>query len=375
MAALDVPLEWLEARRVVVPLEERISAPGVDVAEREFAVVSVAAGGLTGRGFGLSRGARLDSAVMHHLGALVVGRPAGSIRAIWDAARRSVAMLGECGIFARSLSLVDLALWDLQGKLLGAPLWRVLGGSAASVPCRAIMGYYRRDDPVGVVRRETETLLSAGYRSFKMPIGLDRDLDRRRLAAFREAAGPDVALAVDAAGAFGSVKDALAAWRWLEPFEVEFLEDPFPAHGWRHAIRLAQAAPFKVAFGESVVAPENLGRLSGEGGVDIVRLDATAHLGATGFVMFANMALENGRTVFPHYFPDLHAPLAGALGSIGIEESPPEADTVGFRRLRSRQPRIREGVWHLGEEPGFGVPWDDDALDHYTVASERRGLQ
>jgi L-alanine-DL-glutamate epimerase-like enolase superfamily enzyme len=208
-----------------------------------------------------------------------------------------------------------------------------------------------------------------------MPIGLDDNLDRQRLAAFREVAASGIALGVDAAGAFGSVKDALAAWRWLEPFEIEFREDPFPAHGWRDAIRLAQVAPFKIAFGESVVAPENLGRLSGEGGVDIVRLDATAHLGATGFVMFANMALANRRTVFPHYFPDAHGPLAGALGSIGIEESPAEADTVGFRRLRSRQPSIREGMWHLGEEPGFGVPWDDDALEHYTVASERRELQ
>jgi L-alanine-DL-glutamate epimerase-like enolase superfamily enzyme len=167
----------------------------------------------------------------------------------------------------------------------------------------------------------------------------------------------------------------LAAWRWLEPFEIEFLEDPFPAHAWRHAICLAQAAPFKVAFGESVVAPESLGRLSGDGGVDIVRLDATAHLGATGFLMFANMAIETRRTVFPHYFPDLHAPLAGALGSIGVEESPAEADTVGFRRLRNRQPVIREGVWRLGEEPGFGVQWDDDALNRYTVASELRELQ
>jgi L-alanine-DL-glutamate epimerase-like enolase superfamily enzyme len=375
VAALDVPIERLEVRRIVVPLEQRISAPGVDVAEREFVVVSVAAGGQVGRGFGLSRGARLDEAVMHHLGSLVVGRPAGSIRAIWDAARRSVAMLGECGIFARSLSLVDLALWDLQGKLLGAPLWRLLGGSTASVACRAIMGYYRRDDPVGVVRRETETLLAAGYRAFKMPIGLERDLDRRRLASFRDVAGPDVALAVDAAGTYDCVKDALAAWRWLEPFEIDFLEDPFPAHAWRHAIRLAQAAPFKVAFGESVVAPESLGRLSGDGGVDIVRLDATAHLGATGFLMFANMALENRRTVFPHYFPDLHAPLAGALGSIEVEESPAEADTVGFRRLRNRQPVLREGAWRLGEEPGFGVQWEDDALNRYTVASDLRELQ
>ena len=375
MAALDAPIEWLEASRVVVPLAERISAPGVDVAEREFVVVRAAAGGEVGWGFGLTRGALLDDAVMRHLAPLVVGRPAGSIRAIWDAARRSVAMLGECGIFARSLSLVDLALWDLQGKLLAAPLWRLLGGSTHRVPCRAIMGYYRRDDPVGVVRREAERLVAAGYRTFKIPIGLDVALDCQRLAAFRETAGGDVGLAVDAAGSLGSMKDALAAWRWLEPFNVEFLEDPFPATAWRQAARLAQAAPFKVAFGESVVAPENLGRLAGDSGVDILRLDATAHLGATGFMMFANMALENRRGVFPHYFPDLHAPLAAALGGIEIEESPPEADTVGFRQLRAAQPSIVDGAWQVTDRPGFGIEWDEDAIARYTVARSHQEVE
>ena len=86
--------------------------------------------------------------------------------------------------------------------------------------------------------------------------------------------------------------------------------------------------------------------------------------------MFANMAIENGRHVFPHYFPDLHAPLAGALGNLEIEESPKEADTTGFRRLRSRQPAIVDGLWRLDEEPGFGLAWDEEALARYTVARE-----
>jgi L-alanine-DL-glutamate epimerase-like enolase superfamily enzyme len=372
MNSLQAPIAWLETRRIVVPLAERISAPGLDVAEREFVMVRIGAGGKTGTGYGLTRGAQLDRLIMHHLAAGVLGRPAGSIRAIWDAARRSVAMLGECGIFARSLSLVDIALWDLHGQLLAAPLWRLLGGHHSLIPCWAITGYYRRDDPVGAVRRDAEALLAAGYRAFKLPIGLDRDLDVRRVAALRAVVGPGARVAVDAAGAYRSTKDALAEWRWLEGFGVEFLEDPFPATAWRQAARLAQRAPFKVAFGESVVAPENLARLGTDEGVDILRLDATVHLGVTGFMMFANMALETGRSVFPHYYPDLHAILAAALGGIEIEESDPLADTVGFHRLRRASgPPITDGAWQVGEDPGFGMAWDEDALDHYTVERER----
>ena len=372
MTSLLAQISAIETQLVVVPLAERLSAPGVDVVEREYVVVRIKAGDVYGVGFGLTRGAQLDATVMRHLARHVLGRPAGSIRAIWDAARRSVAMLGECGIFARSLSLVDIALWDLQAKLLGVPVWRLLGGSAAEVPCRAIMGYYRRDDPVGVVRREAERLMAAGYRAFKMPVGLDAALDRQRLAGFREAAGAGARIAVDASGVFRTVKDALAAWRWLEPFDIEFLEDPFPATAWRQAVRLAQVAPFKVAFGESVVAPENLGRLAGGEGVDILRLDVTAHLGVTGFMMFANMAIENGRHVFPHYFPDLHAPLAGALGNLEIEESPKEADTTGFRRLRSRQPAIVDGLWRLDE--GRALVWPGMRKRWHATPSLARAL-
>ncbi len=368
MTPLLHPVTAIETRRVVAPLAERLMAPGVDVTEREYVLVRIWAGDTCGAGFGLTRGALLDATVMRHLAPLVLEAPAGSIRGVWDAARRSVAMLGECGIFARSLALVDIALWDLQAKLLGAPLWRLLGGCTAEVPCRAIMGYYRRHDPVGAVQREAEHLLAAGYRVFKLPVGLDVALDRQRLTAFRKVAGPDVRVALDASGSFRTIKDVLTAWRWLEPFDIEFLEDPFPATAWRQAVRLAQAAPFKVAFGESVVAPESLGRLAVAEGVDILRLDATAHLGITGFMMFANMALENGRHVFPHYFPDLHAPLAGALGNVEIEESPPGADATGFAQLRRVQPTITSGLWRLSEEPGLGIVWDEAAIEHHTVA-------
>jgi L-alanine-DL-glutamate epimerase-like enolase superfamily enzyme len=370
MAALTAEVEAVDTFLVRVPLPEPIQAPGIEVSEREFVLARVHAGGEIGTGFGLTRGAGIDAVIAEQVAPLVVGRPAGAIRQIWSAARRSVWMLGECGIFARALSVVDIALWDLQGRLLGAPLWRLLGGHCAEVPCMAIMGYYRKVDSVEVVRVEAERLVKAGYRAFKMPVGLDLDLDRRRLSALRAVVGPTPRVAVDAAGAFRSPKEVVRAWRLLEEFDIEFLEDPLPAPAWRQTLRLAQSAPFKIAFGESVVALDTLGRLAGGDGVDILRLDVTAHLGVTGFILLASMALENWRQVFPHYFPDLHASLAGALGGIEVEESPREADTVGFWRLRAAQPAIREGIWHLTERPGFGIEWDEDALARYRVRTE-----
>jgi L-alanine-DL-glutamate epimerase-like enolase superfamily enzyme len=195
-----------------------------------------------------------------------------------------------------------------------------------------------------------------------MPIGEDIVLDAKRVTAMREVVGKDAMIGVDASGSFDTVKQAVAVWRALEPFDVAFLEDAFPITQWPLAMELAQRGEMKVAFGESLSSPGDVQRLGEAGGVDIVRPDATHQLGVTGYTQGIAAALEHKRTIFPHYFPDLHAPLAAAFGAAWIEESPDEADTVGFRTLRATRPVIKDGIWRLNDRPGFGIEWDEEAL-------------
>jgi L-alanine-DL-glutamate epimerase-like enolase superfamily enzyme len=361
-------IDALDVFRVTVPLPEPLFVWGKVITQREFVFARAHAGGQTGTGFGLGRVAGIAETVERHLRPLVVGQPAHAIRPIWTAARRAMRMIGESGAYARALSIVDLALWDLHAKLLDAPLWRVLGGDARELPVIAIAGYYQPDDPIGKVRRDAEALAGAGFTRYKMPVGEDRALDARRVGAMREVVGPDAMIGVDASGSFDSLKDALAAWRDLAPFDVAFLEDPFPITQWPLALELAQRGEMKVAFGESLSAPGDVQRLGATGGVDIVRPDATHQLGVTGYLQAIATALETHRAIFPHYFPDLHAPLAAALGGLWIEESPDQADTVGFRQLRATQPAIADGRWRLSDRPGFGIDWDEDALRRFRNA-------
>jgi len=256
-----------------------------------------------------------------------------------------------------------VALWDLWAQALNAPLWRLLGGARSAIPCLAICGYYREGDPVGAVRRDAERLIARGYTRFKISFGADLQLDLQRLGAMREVIGPDLLLAVDASAAYDSVKDALAVWRVLERFNVAFLEDPFPAHDVAKVIELAQIGSCRIAFGESVSDLKQLQQLAQT--VDVYRPDATHHLGITGYLQTVPTALERGTSIMPHYFPDLHAPLIGALGGTMVEESPAEADTVNFRALRAEQPIIQDGLWQLSERPGLGIAWDETALARY----------
>ncbi|MBC8160798.1 MAG: mandelate racemase/muconate lactonizing enzyme family protein [Roseiflexaceae bacterium] len=361
------PIEWLETWCVTIPLDRPLIVFGRPVTTREFVFVRVGAAGKVGTGFAFTRGLPIDTVIRRQLESLVIGQPASAIRQIWTTARSTMRMIGEGGSFARALAVVDIALWDLLGHMLGAPLWQLLGGSSRAVPCLAICGYYGKGDHVADVRHEAEQLATQGYTRFKIPFGADLDLDIRRIAALRDVVGPHALVALDAGAAFNSVKAAQAAWRQIEQFDIAFLEDPFSANEWNLALHLANTTTVPVAFGESLASPAAIQRLGGTQGIDVVRPDATHQLGVTGYIQGVAPALEHGRALFPHYFPDIHAPLVAAFGGMMIEESPTAVDTVGLYRLRATQPAIRNGYWYPNGEPGFGIHWDDHALQQFRT--------
>ena len=207
---LDKTIDSLETRRVGVPLPAPLRVWGKAITSREFVLVRAHAGDCMGTGFALTRGMDISRVVEQQIKPHVVGQPASAIRQIWQGLRDGARMTGDTGLFARALSVVDIALWDLLGKLLNAPLWRVWGGAMQAVPCVAICGYYRFEDSVGALRGEAERLLAAGYRRFKIPFGEDLALDVQRVRTLREIAGSEAMIGLDASGMFNSVKEALA---------------------------------------------------------------------------------------------------------------------------------------------------------------------
>jgi len=365
---LSTPIDSVEAFRVLVPLAQPIYAIGSLITSREFVFVRATAGGYTGTGFGLTRGANIETVVDRQITPFTTGRSIGEIRAIWQAARDSTRMVGDTGLFARALAVVDIALWDVMTRVLGVPLWRLLGGRQQHIPCAAIMGYYRQGDQLSVLRAEAKALVKAGYTRFKMPFGADKALDVQRVAALREVAGEKALIGLDANAVFDTPKQAVAAWRSVERYSPAFLEDPLPGVEWQQALEMARSTNIPIAFGEVLSSPDAVQQLSA--GIDILRPDATHQLGVTGYIQGVSRALEHRIPIFPHYFPDIHAPLLGALGGWMTEESPMEADTVGFWQLRATQPVIENGMWHLTDAPGFGIDWDEERLQRFRVSRE-----
>ena len=189
---------------------------------------------------------------------------------------------------------IDAAQWDLAGRRAGHPVWQLLGaGEAAAIEVNATIATPDRAGAASAAAAARE----AGYRCVKVKVGLGDD--GGRLAAVRAAAGPEMAIRVDANGAW-TVDDALAALRAFEPVGIELCEQP--AADIDDCAEIAARSPIPIALDES--APDGLDSRV----CDAVCLKVARFGGITGVVSAAARARQAGYRVY------LASMLDGALG-------------------------------------------------------------
>jgi o-succinylbenzoate synthase len=167
--------------------------------------------------------------------------------------RREV--LEECSaraVLPQAVAAVDLALWDLEGRRRRLPVWRLLGASAAA----PVEVNFTLDatDRAGAAR-EADAARAAGFRCVKAKVAVGDDAGR--IAAVRAAAGPAVAIRLDANGAW-SIEEALAALRALAPAGIELCEEP--VRGLEQIGLLSKQTHIPLAIDESAAAPGALDR-------------------------------------------------------------------------------------------------------------------
>ena len=156
----------------------------------------------------------------------------------------TLAACAERTLVSPALSAIDCALWDLDGRRTGEPVWRLLG--AAGPGPLAVNYTITAPDRAGAAR-EAADARAAGYRCLKLKVGTGDDAGR--LAAVRAVAGTEMAIRLDANGAW-NVSEALAALRVLVPAGIECCEEP--AHGLDAIEAVAEATGVTVSLDESV---------------------------------------------------------------------------------------------------------------------------
>ena len=363
----------VEATAVRVPLKNPPSFAGRDVPAREYTLVRIVdSDGLEGVGFlhGGPIGARLGSlAVKDLLAPLLVGTDPTETETLWERMYQGTLLHGRLGIVLRAISAVDQALWDRNARAANLPLWRYLGGAKQErVPCYASGGYYLPGKGPEGIAAEVAGYVEQGFRAVKIKVGrADIKEDEARLAAARDAAGPDVEIMLDANNAFKDLPTALEAMRHFEPHRPAWIEEPFSPDDIRNHLRLAQRTPIPVATGEIEGARWRHEDLLAQDGIAILQTDAGVCGGVTEFRRIAAMASSRGVTICPHAFHHLHVQLVASTPNARYVEYFTDTEVVNFPDLVDWQPELVDGHLLLPERPGFGYRFLDDVVARYQL--------
>lgn len=283
---------------------------------------------------------------------------------------------------------LDLALWDLTGKITGEPVWRLLGGRADRVGVYASSGVLR---DAGAMAETAERYAAEGFSAMKVRFSSSAGgrggwrADVAALAAIRARIGDRLALMVDCnqgwrmpwdTAAPWTYKDALDVARALEPLGIWWMEEPLHRDDREGMRRLADATPIRIAGGEMTREIGAFRDLIAGRCLDIVQPDAALVGGITGLRRVALMAREAGVGFSPHSWTNgigvrANAHLVAGIGEtqwLEFPHDPPEWSLARRDFALAHAVSHRGGVLELGEAPGLGIVLDEDRL-----AATRRG--
>ncbi|HTX68952.1 MAG TPA: dipeptide epimerase [Thermoleophilia bacterium] len=190
----------------------------------------------------------VQDVVGEYLAPAVIGRDPFDIEGIHHTWDRELYTVGN----QAAKAAVELALWDIQGKALGRPVYELIGGRVR--PALQEVVAFGWDEPQALAD-DTRAMMALGIRIFKIKVGDTPELDEQRVAAVREAAGPDARITVDANQGWWDAKTAVRAIKLLERHGIEFAEQPVRMDDLEAARFVRAHVDVPIALDESVRGP------------------------------------------------------------------------------------------------------------------------
>lgn len=300
-------------------------------------------------------------AMIDDLAEVVRGLDATATGLVWDRMWTACRLSGLGGLAIFALSAIDTALWDLQGKLLGAPLHRLLGSFWEELPAYASDGCWLHDDPARVAA-EAASFATEGFPAVKIRFGRrDPALDLVTLAAVRHAVGEQVAVMVDVNQGWSRVQ-ARRHGPDLAEYGVEWLEEPVAAGDLEGLAELRRVLPFPITAGESVYLPEGVDALLKARAVSVLMPDLQRVGGVTGWVRASALAETARISLTSHLFPEVSVHLLAAT------RDPGPLEWVTWLAPVLEEPlTIANGMVRVPDKPGLGIAFDPAAVRRYQL--------
>lgn len=292
------------------------------------------------------------------------------------------------GIGGNAISAIDIALWDLAGKALDAPVSTLLGGRIRDrVAVYATGLYYTEGEFPDRLLDEARSYVDSGYMGMKTKVGgLSHNDDLSRVSALREAIGPDIYLMVDANQAYNAAS-AIRLGRALADLDIYWFEEPVGAKNLEGYLQVKNALPMALSGGENLRTRFEAIQYIERRVVDILQPDVAIIGGITELSRVALMANAAGILCNPHVWGTPIMIAASLHVASTIPSCPPARDPQPFqqepvmefdrtpnaiRQTISPKPFEQEaGYLAVPDGPGLGVEIDEEALSHLTVAHRR----
>lgn len=369
MEAID-PIVSIEVALLRIPLANPVKIAIAEIPFREYNVVTVTTReGVTGTGYARG-GTIVDLALRDYLAPHLIGKASDGIDEIWDFAYQLTIQVGRRGAVLRAMSAIDIALWDIRARRSEQPLWRLLGGTRKHVPCYASGGYYGEGRGLTELAREVETYMARGFTAVKVKVGgADVATDRERVEIVRSVAGDSATIMVDANTGYDGKRDtALELARYLRDSGVRFFEEPFGPDRITDLAWLRSMEVLPIASGEQESTRWGFEQLLGASAVDVAQPDVTVVGGVSEWLRVAEMTQARGIPLAPHYFPEVHSQLAGAVPSTEwVEYFTRDIDIVNFDDVLAQPLAPVNGFIELSEQPGVGINLDPLAVAKFRV--------
>src|SRR6267378_489450 len=315
--------------------------------------------------YGGAMTASLKRAV-EELGALAIGEDPLRVEVIAAKLRAAAGGSGPAGILTLAMSAIDVALWDLKGKALGLPLWKLLGGGRDKIATYA-SGALRRGLKLEEALTAAGRLREKGHRQTKMQLGLPgvtspvREVEQARL--IRQAVGPDMDLMCDINQRWRP-EQAIDIGRRVEDAGVGlfWLEDVTAHDDYAGLARVTAALSTPVAGGEYLYGIVPFRHMVEARSVDIVMIDQVRSGGITPWLKIAGMAEAFNLPVVSHGVPEIHVHLVGAVpNGLTVEYMP------RLFPLWRAVPQPVDVMLAMPTAPGLGLEFDQAAIDKYRA--------
>ena len=300
--------------------------------------------------------------ILKTLRPVLLGRNPLENEVLWEECFHYLRGVGRKGLAFCAYSAVDIALWDLKGKMAGLPLYRMLGGVKRKIPIYASGGWasYSIDELVD----EVKEMVRRGYKYVKVKAGVNGgkspNEDVRRIRAVRDAIGPDIGLMVDANNVWHSGPAIQVANR-LRELDLVFLEEPVFADDIPGLAEFKRGTDIPLATGEHEYTKFGVRDLLLARAADYVQCDAVRCGGYTESLKIIGMTQAWNVFYAPHCMEYMHMHLMSAAPNAAFLER-----LLIFEELSDmvfvNPPQPKDGYLELPDKPGLGLELNMDVL-------------